>query len=151
MTTPTPSETTLTGLKDARENLAAAYRDLGLAIAAHLAAMVREFFPSAVALVLEFPDHGFARMKLDSVLGPAPSPIATNPSLYDHNPDAEASDPIEDPWPDTIETLEDLAEEYAEITQAANWPWCDTDGRFRILNFPPEPNDTEHEKPQVEG
>ena len=149
-TPPTPLQTTLTGLQDARENLATAYRDLGQAIAAHLAAMVREFFPTAVAIVLKFPDHGFSRMKLDSVLGPAPSRIATNPTLYDHSEDAEEGDPIDDPWPYAIETVEDLAEEYADITHTANWPWCDTDGRFRILNFP-EPDDTELEKPQVGG
>lgn len=152
MTTPsTPLQATLAGLQASRENVADAYQKLGLAIAAHLAAMVRETFPTAVAVVIEFPEGRLSPVTLDSVLGPAPSAIAINPTLYDNSGDAEEDDSApDDPWPYAIETIEDLAEEYASITHTHNWPWCDTDGRFRVLNFP-EPNDTEPEKPQVDG
>ena len=150
-TLPTPYETTRAGLRDARENVYVAYWNLGQAVAAHLAAMVREIFPTAVALVLKFPDKGIGAAKLDSVLGPAPSAIATNPVLCDNSGDDDEDDPIDEAWPYAVGDLEDLAQEYAEITHTDNWPWCDTDGRFRILNFPPETNDTEPEKPQVEG
>lgn len=149
-TLPTPLQTTLAGLQTSRENVAAAYRKLGLAIAAHLAAMVRETFPTAVAVVIEFPEGRLSPVKLDSVLGPAPSALATNPTLYDNSEDAEKGDPLDDPWPYAIETIEDLAEEYASITHTHNWPGCDTDGRFRVLNFP-ELDDTEPERPQVDG